>query len=522
MIEDASILHHEPMAPISVPTNSGRALPFGYVQFDSYESAQNAIAAARRKEVKLGENVIFADWFKSKEHRPNKQIFVRHVPAEWSEAKLTRFVERHSAMKIASISTKDGPYGKRAVIGFDEAQHALTAIDRLNGVATGDSAGNKLAVSRFMNKSERERDKEERERRALPFGRGRGYEQRARPPMHRNGRDRDRGGDRFDGHRQYGMYSLYVGDIPSAVTEGHLQSIFESFGKVRTVHILQKTVDFRYGFVNFAFAEDAARAMVSMNGKKVGTKHLQIKPTQKDSEKAQRIEHFVALMQQNRHSPPRSGPHRHSPPSPRRRPRPLRVPMNGGSPPRRGHFAAAPSPHLFMPRGHRPLSMHSPVRGHSHYALPPPPPTVPVAPHPVHHGPPPMHHHHAPPAHAHPHPHSQPLAHPPPYHHAQHHAAARGDVERVNPSSLPLEAAQRILSLSQHVIVWKVQYGEEWHEYNTQLAALTEQMPVGSRTTITLSDSDYLLTKMDEKQAVQQNLTTGTTRKVVRLFRARR
>ena len=78
------------------------------------------------------------------------------------------------------------------------------------------------------------------------------------------------------------------------------------------------------------------------------------------------------------------------------------------------------------------------------------------------------------------------------------------------------------MSLSQHVIVWKVQYGEEWHEYNTQLAALTEQMPVGSRTTITLSDSDYLLTKMDEKQAVQQNLTTGTTRKVVRLFRARR
>ena len=95
-------------------------------------------------------------------------------------------------------------------------------------------------------------------------------------------------------------------------------------------------------------------------------------------------------------------------------------------------------------------------------------------------------------------------------------------MERVNPSSLPIEEAERILSLRQHVIVWKVQYGEEWHEYNTQLAALTERMPIGGRKVIMLSDSDYLLTKIHEKEAAQQNLTTGTTREVVRLFAPRR
>ena len=98
-----------------------------------------------------------------------------------------------------------------------------------------------------------------------------------------------------------------------------------------------------------------------------------------------------------------------------------------------------------------------------------------------------------------------------------------GDHTRINPATLAIEEAERILSSSdQHIIVWKVQYGDEWHEYNTQLAALTEQLQVGTKTTITLSDSDYLLTKIDEKQALQQNLTTGTTRKVVRLFRSKR
>lgn len=93
--------------------------------------------------------------------------------------------------------------------------------------------------------------------------------------------------------------------------------------------------------------------------------------------------------------------------------------------------------------------------------------------------------------------------------------------ERVNPSSMPLDVAEGILSNRGQTVVWKVQYGSDWHEYNTQLAALTEQIPVGARTTIMLSDSDYLLTRVDEKNAVQQNLSNGTTRKVVRLFRTK-
>merc|ERR1712048_330369 len=67
-------------------------------------------------------------------------------------------------------------------------------------------------------------------------------------------------------------------------------------------------------------------------------------------------------------------------------------------------------------------------------------------------------------------------------------------VQRVNPATLAIDESERILSAGHHVIVWKVQYGEEWHEYNTQLAALTEQLRIGSKSTITLSDSDYLLT----------------------------
>eukprot|EP01083_Nonionella_stella_P128465 389304_1 len=524
-------------------TNTGRTLPYGYVQFNSYEAAQKALNAAQNKEIKLGDNVISAEWFRARDNRPNKQIFIKNIPAEWDEKKIIEFVQEHTKFNIASISTKGSPYGKWACVAFYELQQANMAIRAMDGIATGDYIHPKLSVSKFMNKSDRDRNfgdrhqghnqhqhhhrehrdhghhRDHRDRRnnhrdsyhgSGQYHRGHvnrqshnnnyannnhNYGANQRGNMNWNGgfnpnvRQQSRGVVNY-GNRNYnnyngnapgngnpvrgtmggsafGMFSLYVGNIPQAITESHLQQIFESFGKIRTCHILEKTVDFRYGFVNFAYAEDAARALVSMNGKKVGDKCLQVKPTQKDGDKAKQIEYFACVMHQNQ------------------------TQFTGNNVNQYGGNTGGNVAH------YQQRSAAIPYVPPAHVTAQPLPP--------------------------------QQQQQPQPQIRYDGRGAAGGGarydpgvVERVNPAALAIDEAERILCADQHVIVWKVQYGEEWHEYNTQLAALTEQLQIGCKTTITLSDSDYLLTKIDEKQALQQNLTTGTTRKVVRLFRSKR
>ena len=109
-------------------TNTGRTLPYGYVQFGTYEAAQKAITAAQKKEIKLGDNIISAEWFKSRDERPNKQIFIKNIPAEWDEKRIIDFVQDCTKFNIASISTKSSPYGKWACVAFYEFFSLLSLI----------------------------------------------------------------------------------------------------------------------------------------------------------------------------------------------------------------------------------------------------------------------------------------------------------------------------------------------------------------------------------------------------------
>merc|ERR1712154_392583 len=81
-------------------------------------------------------------------------------------------------------------------------------------------------------------------------------------------------------------YSVYVGNVPLQLTDQHMVQLFEPFGAVISAAVVQKTEDYKYGFVNFQKPEDAARALVGMNGKTIGGKTLQVKPANTDMSKA--------------------------------------------------------------------------------------------------------------------------------------------------------------------------------------------------------------------------------------------
>ena len=84
--------------------------------------------------------------------------------------------------------------------------------------------------------------------------------------------------------------NLIVNDIPQRISEAELKQMFEPFGTVEHVKLMldrRTHASMGYGFVRFATAEEADRAIAALNGKPIDTKTLRVShsrpPTSQDT-----------------------------------------------------------------------------------------------------------------------------------------------------------------------------------------------------------------------------------------------
>merc|ERR1719273_1752551 len=66
-----------------------------------------------------------------------------------------------------------------------------------------------------------------------------------------------------------GPMRLYVGSLHFNITEDMLQGIFEPFGKIQSIQLIMDPETGRskgYGFISYAEADDAKKALEQMNG----------------------------------------------------------------------------------------------------------------------------------------------------------------------------------------------------------------------------------------------------------------
>ena len=78
------------------------------------------------------------------------------------------------------------------------------------------------------------------------------------------------------------MTKIYVGNLPFSANEGELRQLFEEFGTVNSVALINDRETGRprgFGFVEMPNA-DAARAIQALNGKDMGGRPLRINEAQ--------------------------------------------------------------------------------------------------------------------------------------------------------------------------------------------------------------------------------------------------
>jgi polyadenylate-binding protein len=248
-----------------VAVNSKReSLGYGFVHYETDESAQNAIARVDGKVI-AGEKVSVSV-FKSKKERggANKNkftnVFVKNLPADVSKERVEEVFSKFGTITSSVIQQDKEQKGRAfAFVNYDTAEQASAAVDGLNNEEVD---GKKLFVSRAQKREEREKELRDR------------FEQLKQERA-----------------KKYAGVNLYVKNLADDMDDKKLTEEFGKFGTITNAAIMidPSTKKSRgFGFVCFSTPEEATKAVTEMNGKMIDQKPLYVALAQrKDARRAQ-------------------------------------------------------------------------------------------------------------------------------------------------------------------------------------------------------------------------------------------
>jgi len=245
--------------------NKGESLGYGFVHYESEESAQNAIARVDGKVI-AGQKVDVSA-FKSKKERgglnKNKftNIYVKNLPEEATKEKVDELFSKHGKITSSMVAfEKENKTRAFGFINYDTPEEAQAACDGLNNY---DWAGRKLYVARAQKKEEREKELRER------------FEQL-----------------KVDRQKKWAGVNLYVKNLADDITDDRLREEFSKFGAIQSARVMVDPAHKSrgFGFVCFATPEEATKAVTEMNGRLVENKPLYVALAQRKEVRRAQLE----------------------------------------------------------------------------------------------------------------------------------------------------------------------------------------------------------------------------------------
>lgn len=234
-----------------VAQNSKReSLGYGFVHFESGESAQEAIAKRNGTVVDGQELIVTA--FKSKKERggANKfrftNVYVKNLPEDLDEKTLETMFAEHGEISSCMIAQKDGASRGFGFVNFATPEGASAAVEALNDFEVSEK---KLFVCRAQKKDEREKELRER------------FENL-----------------KAERQKKYELVNLYVKNLSDSIDDDRLREEFKKFGSITSARVMRDANNKSrgFGFVCFSSADEATKAVTEMSNRMVDAKPLYV------------------------------------------------------------------------------------------------------------------------------------------------------------------------------------------------------------------------------------------------------
>ncbi|TMW62833.1 hypothetical protein Poli38472_005451 [Pythium oligandrum] len=255
---------------------NGNSKGYGYVHYETAEAANEAIAKING--MLIAGTEVYVGHFQKRQDRPDiddwTNCYVKNIPSQWSEEDLRKEFEPFGPisswviMKDAGAETHKG-FG---FVNYETAEGAHKAVENLNNKVykNGDGSDIELYVGRAQKRSERERELRNK------------FEQL-----------------KLERLNKYQGVNLYVKNLDDQLNDEELREAFGVYGTITSSRIMRDVngASRGFGFVCFATAEEANKAVAEMNGKLISGKPVyvalaqrkEVRRAQLEAQHAQRV-----------------------------------------------------------------------------------------------------------------------------------------------------------------------------------------------------------------------------------------
>ena len=229
---------------------TGKSKGYGYVHFETAESAQQAID--KLNGMLIEDQVVTVGNFVKRQDRSSDwtNLYVKQFPESWDEAKLKEVFSEFGEIANTVINRDaDGKSKRFGFVNYTEHSAAEEAI-KLSGKSFEDPSGQfELYVNRAQKADERKREIKQKV-------------------------------DAMKGERntKFQGMNLYVKNIDDEVTDELFKETFAAFGTITSARIMREenAVSRGFGFVCYSSSEEAGRAVTELNGKPLKGKPITV------------------------------------------------------------------------------------------------------------------------------------------------------------------------------------------------------------------------------------------------------
>uniref|UniRef100_A0A7N0TPX2 Polyadenylate-binding protein n=2 Tax=Kalanchoe fedtschenkoi TaxID=63787 RepID=A0A7N0TPX2_KALFE len=259
---------------------SGQSLGYGFVQFESKESAQSAIE--KLNGMLINGKQVYVGPFVRKQERESflgntkfTNVYVKNLSETTTDEDLdTIFGEFGKLTSRVVMKDADGKSKCFGFVNFEDPDDAARAVEALNGKKFHDK---EWFVGKAQKKSEREQELKGRFEQSLKEATG-----------------------------KYQGVNLYVKNLHDSIDDDKLKELFSEFGTITSCKVMcdPSGISRGSGFVAFTTPEEASRALAEMNGKMVVSKPLYVAIAQRKEERRAKLQAQFSQMRPIAVAPP--------------------------------------------------------------------------------------------------------------------------------------------------------------------------------------------------------------------------